>query len=142
MKYFFFSITISLSSYLSGQLLPSIDTLNSSSLKDTIGIYNICPAGAIPPNGNLFTFFDDYVIPKINGGSIQYDLHHNKKGYFEMQFIVEKDGRVTSVKVLSSVGSQIDAEFVRILSLSFWKPAYQNGQPVRQRIHLDTYIEY
>ena len=141
MKNILYAIIVWLHYPCIGQLRPGIDTSKNSYREDSSAIYNICPQGAIPPNGKEFTFIEDYILPRINRGSIQYDLDHNRQGFLEIQFIIEKDGRVTNVEVLSSVGKQIDAEFVRIISLSIWEPAYLNDHPIRQRFLLETYIE-
>ena len=53
-------------------------------------------------------------------------------GIVQVEFIVEKDGRVSNAKALNSVFPEIDKEAIRIVMLSpKWKPAKQNGQAVR-----------
>ena len=48
------------------------------------------------------------------------------------QFVVEKDGSVSNVKVLRGVTPELDAEAVRVLkSLPKFKPGMHKGQPVR-----------
>jgi len=48
------------------------------------------------------------------------------------EFVVEKDGSVKNVKVLSGVHPDLDAEGMRVLKLMpNWKPGKQNGEPVR-----------
>ena len=54
----------------------------------------------------------------------------------------EKNGSVSNVKILSSVGPQIDSEFKRIISKSTWTPAVCKGEPIRSSLTLDTYIVY
>jgi len=47
-------------------------------------------------------------------------------------FVVEKDGRVTDVKVLRGIGGGCDEEAVRVIkSMPRWKPGKQRGKPVR-----------
>ena len=49
-----------------------------------------------------------------------------------MQFIIEKDGSVTNVKVIKKVNDAIDAEAVRVVkAMPKWKPGKQNGREVR-----------
>ena len=53
-------------------------------------------------------------------------------GIVQVEFIVEKDGRVSNAKALNSVFPEIDKEAIRIVMLApKWKPAKQNGQAVR-----------
>jgi protein TonB len=49
-----------------------------------------------------------------------------------LTFVVERDGSLTDIKVLRSLGSGTDEEAVRVLKASpKWKPGIQNGRPVR-----------
>lgn len=107
-----------------------------------MGIYEDVSVTAVPPNGNSFMFMDEYIVPRINGAAIQPDLEAGLQGFFEVQFVVEMDGSVSNVVVLTPVGPNIDAEVVRILSSSRWTPAQRQGAVCRQRLLLDTYFEY
>ncbi len=49
-----------------------------------------------------------------------------------VQFVIDKDGKVTNVKVVRSVDPYLDKEAVRVVkSMPKWKPASQRGKPVR-----------
>jgi hypothetical protein len=49
-----------------------------------------------------------------------------------VQFIVNKDGAVSNIKPLTSIGYGMEEEVVRILRKSGnWTPAVQNGRPVK-----------
>ncbi|WP_276348284.1 M56 family metallopeptidase [Daejeonella sp. JGW-45] len=49
-----------------------------------------------------------------------------------MQFVVEKDGSLSEIKVLRGIGSGADEEATRVLANSpRWKPGIQEGRPVR-----------
>jgi protein TonB len=57
---------------------------------------------------------------------------NNVQGKVYLQFVVEKDGALTDIKVLRSLGSGTDEEAIRVLKNSpRWKPGIQNGRPVR-----------
>ncbi len=59
---------------------------------------------------------------------------NNIQGRVTVNFVVEKDGSLTDIKVLRGVagGADLDAEAVRVLKKSQkWKPGIQNGRPVR-----------
>jgi periplasmic protein TonB len=52
-------------------------------------------------------------------------------------FIIEKDGSVSSLKIIKSVGSGCDEEVLRVLNLmKKWKPGQQNGKKVRVQFNL------
>ncbi|MBR4390018.1 MAG: TonB family protein [Prevotella sp.] len=61
-----------------------------------------------------------------------FDLTLGIEGRVVVQFIVEADGSVSSPSVVHSVSPGLDREAVRlIMSMPRWKPARQQGQPVR-----------
>ena len=54
------------------------------------------------------------------------------QGKVIIQFVVEKDGRLTNVQVLSTPARSLSEEAVRVLQLSpRWSPGKQRNQPVR-----------
>lgn len=67
--------------------------------------------------------------------NIKYPKEAKEKGEHGrviLQFIVEKDGSITDVKVARSVSSSLDAEAIRVVSaMPKWKPGMQRGQAVR-----------
>ena len=54
------------------------------------------------------------------------------EGRVFIQFVVEKDGSLSSFQVLRGVSDDIDAEAIRVLkAMPKWKPGMNNGEPVR-----------
>jgi len=86
-------------------------------------------------NSNEQTFLDrwvyDYVkYPKsaINAGI---------QGRVMVEFIVEKDGSISSVRIVKSLDDAIDAETLKVVKASpKWKPGINKGEPVRVKIAL------
>ncbi len=53
-------------------------------------------------------------------------------GVVAVGFIVEKDGQLDSIKIVQPLTEYYNNEAVRIIkAMPKWKPATQNGQPVR-----------
>ncbi|GAA4310894.1 energy transducer TonB [Mucilaginibacter gynuensis] len=51
-----------------------------------------------------------------------------------LSFVIEKDGKLSSIKVERGVGYGLDEEALRVLkNAAAWKPGMQNGRPVRVR---------
>ena len=49
-----------------------------------------------------------------------------------VNFVVEKDGSITEVKVIKPAFPSLDAEAIRVVkAMPKWKPGYQRGQAVR-----------
>jgi protein TonB len=56
----------------------------------------------------------------------------NTQGKVLVSYIVEKDGRLTDVRVVRGIGDGCDEEAARVVKLSSpWKPGTQNGHTVR-----------
>ena len=90
-----------------------------------------------------FTVVED--MPAFPGGmeamiqfissNIKYPADAKKQkvdGRVLVNFVVEKDGSITEVKVIKPTFPSLDAEAVRVVkAMPKWKPGYQNGQAVR-----------
>ena len=71
--------------------------------------------------------------------NIKYPKEGDKgvQGRVILQFIVEKDGSITDVKVVRSVSPDLDAEAIRVASaMPKWKPGMQRGKVVRVKYTL------
>lgn len=52
-----------------------------------------------------------------------------------VQFVVEKDGKLTDVQILKGIGAGCDEEALRVIKKSkAWKPGRQRGRPVKVRM--------
>ena len=76
--------------------------------------------------GGIIEFYNfagrNYRVPNVRG----------LKGRVIVQFIVEKDGSLSGVKVLKDLGHGTGDEAVRVLKkCQKWIPGKQNGTPVR-----------
>ncbi|BDD11569.1 protein TonB (plasmid) [Fulvitalea axinellae] len=56
------------------------------------------------------------------------------EGKVYIQFVVERDGSLTNIKVMKPIGGGCDEEAIRVLKSSpRWNPGKQRGRPVRVR---------
>lgn len=59
------------------------------------------------------------------------------QGTVYVQFIVEKDGSISNVKVVKGVVEELDAESIRVVKMMpKWSPGMMKGRPVRARFTL------
>ncbi len=59
------------------------------------------------------------------------------QGKVYVTFVVERDGRVTDVKILRGIGGGCDEEAVRVVkAMPRWNPGKQRGKPVRVQFNL------
>ena len=67
--------------------------------------------------------------------NLKYPEHARSEGIAGqvfLEFVVEKDGTISNVKVLKGVHPALDAESVRVVKMMpKWKPGTQDGKPVR-----------
>ena len=73
-----------------------------------------------------------YVYLRANLKYPQRALENYIQGQVAIEFVVEKDGSISEVKVLSGVFPDLDNEALRVVkAMPKWKPGIQNGKPVR-----------
>ena len=85
------------------------------------------------------------IMPEFPGGSaelLKYLSSHIKyptmsqemgsQGRVIVQFVVDKDGSITSPTVVRGVDAYLDKEAIRVISsMPKWRPGVQNGKKVR-----------
>jgi len=102
----------------------------------------------------IFTFAEENAEPKIGtakflkaiGKELKYPKTARRmgiKGKVYVQFIVEKNGRLTQYQIVRGIGGGCDEEALRAVKevandpkKGIWKPAKQRGKPVRLRFVL------
>lgn len=96
-----------------------------------------------PENDSIYQIVE--VMPEFPGGTekfmeylsgnIKYPEEAKEKGISGrvfIQFVVEKDGSVSNVKVAKGIGKECDDEAVRVVkAMPKWKPGLMKGKPVR-----------
>lgn len=79
--------------------------------------------------------FVDGTLGKFLGRNVKYPVEAQEKkiqGKVVVQFIIEKTGKITGIKVINSVHPSLDAEAIRVIkSMPDWKPGKQRGEAVR-----------
>lgn len=105
-------------------------------------------ADAEPIEGDIFTVVEE--MPVFQGGTeammkfisnnIQYPEKARKEGIqgrVFVNFLIEKDGSVSSAKVLRGIGGGCDEEALRVVEMMpDWTPGKQRGQAVRVSFNL------
>lgn len=74
---------------------------------------------------------------KFVGKNLKYPKraqHTNTQGKVYVEFIVDKNGIVSDLKVVKGIGSGCDEEAMRVLALTKWQPGRQRGKPVKVRM--------
>lgn len=102
-------------------------------------------AGVTEAGDDKTIFVGVEVQPKFPGGEAAFSKflsdhiryppvakENNVQGRVFIQFVVEKDGSLTDLKVIKEPGSGLGDEAARVLKMTpHWTPGIQNGKPVR-----------
>jgi protein TonB len=84
------------------------------------------------PVGGIAAFYD------FVGSNLQYPARAARmgiEGRVFVEFVVEKDGSLTNIRVAKGIGGGCDEEAVRVLAAApKWKAGRQRGNPVRVRM--------
>lgn len=74
-------------------------------------------------------------VQKWIGKNVKYPvlaMENGIQGKVLIQFVVEKDGSISNIKVVRRVDPALDKEAIRVISeMPKWKPGKQRGKPVR-----------
>ncbi|MCL2247205.1 MAG: energy transducer TonB [Lentimicrobiaceae bacterium] len=77
-------------------------------------------------------FEDMYAFLQSNLKYPEVARNNNIAGTVHLEFVVERDGSISGVKVLAGVYPELDQEAIRVVKmLPKWKPGKQMGKPVR-----------
>lgn len=110
------------------------DFYNSDGIDDLIS--------AMEKENIIYNSNDIEVQPSYPGGIDEFrkfvarnykrpNIDRNLKGQVLVQFVVEKDGSLSDIKVLRDLGHGTGAEAVRVVKISKkWNPGILNGKPV------------
>ncbi|MEZ4936032.1 MAG: energy transducer TonB [Crocinitomicaceae bacterium] len=128
--YLFFATFISVFVY--GQIieLPVSSGENNSSDEE---IFTIVEQQPEFPGGfeNMILYIQgNFVYPKE-------DFKNKIQGTVYIQFVIEKDGSVSNIRVIRGVSESLDAEAIRVIQMMpKWEPGRQRGKAVRARFTL------
>ena len=67
---------------------------------------------------------------------------NNVQGKVRIEFVVEKDGSLSNIRVIESLTPETDAEAIRLMqNCPKWKPGKAQGNPVRVRYNMPIKFE-
>ncbi|MFM9836834.1 MAG: energy transducer TonB [Cyclobacteriaceae bacterium] len=98
-----------------------------------------------PEDSPIFIFVENNPEPLNGFKSFYQQLGKNIKyppqakrigteGKVFVEFIVNKNGEPSDLKIIRGIGSGCDEEALRVLSLTKWEPGKQRGKPVRVKM--------
>ena len=105
------------------------------------------------PESDVVMFAD--VMPEFPGGTnamfdfirknVKYPESAKEKGIegrVYVNFVIDKDGSISDIKVLRGLCKEIDEEAVRVVkAMPKWNPGMQDGEPVRVQYMLPFYFK-
>lgn len=91
------------------------------------------------PVGGMKSFYE-YVSKNLSYPGLA--RRNNIEGRVYIEFVVEKDGSLTDIKVIKGIGGGCDDEALRIIKEApKWKPGKQRGRPVRVKMVLPIFFQ-
>jgi len=111
-------------------LFAGVSTLYAQQEEEVFHVVETQPEYPGGENAMLKFIKDNLVYPesaKKNG----------VEGVVYVNFIIEKDGSISNVKVLRGISAECDNEIIRVVNLMpNWSPGMQRGRPVRVYFNL------
>ena len=110
---------------------PAAQVLAEEVSCDNMKVYDIVEEESVPVGG-LPTFY------RFLGDNVQYPMEALKlgiEGVVYIRFVVSAEGNVVCAEIVEGrrVGGGLDEEAIRVLEMTKWNPAKQQGEAVNQR---------
>jgi hypothetical protein len=105
-------------------------------------IYNSAGLQVQPIYPGGISNFLDYIKANFDYNNLAPEFDKTKIARIYVQFVVEKDGTVSTIKILRDPGSGAGKEAERVIkeNKTKWSPGIQNGKPVRAIYNLPITI--
>lgn len=116
---------------------PFVGNLGDYDDEETDEVIPFVPAEDMPQfNGNL----KQWLGKNLNYPSIAAEM--GVQGKVFVQFVVEKDGSISNIKILRGVDESLNQEAIRVIqSMPKWIPGKQRGKPVRVAYNMPIAFE-
>ena len=128
---YIYNFTLNLANQQNPPAFKGVESPSRGPLFDDVVSYNDCD---MPPlflnSSDPRKFLQEWVYKYIKYPESA--IRNGEQGRVMVDFIIDKDGKVTDVRVIRGVSEEIDAEAVKVISASpKWKPGRMNGNKVR-----------
>ena len=140
---FLISLLVSLQTFGQNELSPK--KITKKNYIEVIGDYS---QEVNPPVIDRYAMYPDgrKGMLKHIGKNVKYPedaYNRGIQGKVELEFIVEKDGSVQEVRVIKSVGPELDQEAIRVIKkMNKWVPGYVEEQPIRLRYTVSVNFQF
>ena len=112
---------------------PTSDSTQNNTIKQ------VAPEEAARPEGGQDAFF---AYLKANQKYPAKAKKNKIEGKVMVEFVVEKDGSLTNLKVIKKLGNGLDEEAIRLIEKGpKWLPAKFKGEPIRQKMILPVIFQ-
>jgi protein TonB len=65
------------------------------------------------------------------------EVNKSEQGKIYLSFVIEKDGSVSNIRITRGLSEKLNNEAIKLVQkMPSWKPAINNGKPVRSRFML------
>jgi periplasmic protein TonB len=111
--------------------LPNAGTISFDLPKeDTTQIISLAEFQPVPVGG--YESFYSQLSKNLNYP--QKAIRQGVAGKVYVEFVVDRNGKISNMKILKGIGAGCDEEAMRVLTLTSWEPGKQRGKPVNVRM--------
>lgn len=112
-------------------MVDTMDFTNYVDCDDTTGEHHFLDAEFYGGHKSMTRFINSNVkYPQIS-------VEMEEQGKVYLSFVVEADGRISTIDIERGVSKDLDREAKRVIRLmKYWCPAYCNGEAVRSKAYL------
>ena len=65
------------------------------------------------------------------------EVNKSEQGKIYLSFVIEKDGSISNIRITRGLSEKLNNEAIKLVQkMPSWKPAINNGKPVRSRFML------
>lgn len=132
---YIYNFTVALSNLKSAPAFNSSDVSSGQAQGDVIAYFECDQKPQFFGSTDPRHFLREWVYQYLKYPSSS--LLNGVQGTVMVEFVVEKDGKVSDVRVIKGVSEELDAEAVKVVSASpKWKPGRVGGNKVRASIRI------
>lgn len=107
------------------QVVFSQDQVTDSVIYDIVEEYAEFPGGG------------DFLKWIAKNFELPSDLTKSEQGKIYLSFVIEKDGSLSNIRIIRGLSEKINNAAIEVVQkMPKWKPAINNGKPVRSRFML------
>ena len=132
---YIYNFTVALANVVNAPAFRALDISSGKSKGDIVAYFECDQRPQFFGSADPRHFLKEWVYHYLKYPS--YAIQNGIQGTVMVEFVIEKDGNVTDVRVVKGVSEELDAEALKVVSASpKWKPGRVGGNKVRASVRI------